>query len=273
MTVLNHIPPSRVVRKEADLSDGIGLAIIILGRGGDLPTDYAFHPQVKPIDGSKLSPRQIDLQMPVHTRIVIFGTGEKLRRDVFTSIHDVLKRRQLPYLLRESDEAVRASLADLLPEKPKQTSTVQAKPEPPAVVEAKKIAARGTVMALITEHAAALLAEDSQMPAAEMARRLFRIAQDKGVPTTVQSLQQQVRQWKRTAGVGERPASAQTPERRVLSAMDTAIESAEELLRNLKAIRADYASKEKEVSTLSAQLEKAREVFNTFRSDVFTDEK
>lgn len=255
-------------RDSYDLSTG-GLCCLILGPGDDVQTDYAMHPQVKLIEGARLSARA-DLGLPQTVKVVVFGPTKLADRSVFTGIHEVLKRRKLQYRLTDNDEHLKQVLDEIIPKK-KAVAAIKlaaaAAPDAPSVAEQEK-RARGAVKEFVETELPKLLQEDAQMPVAEAARRLFTIAQDKGLQTTFGSLQEAVRKHKREHSVGDRPQSAMPPEQKFNLELAAAIGATEGLLAILKRIETDYQGVCKERDKLRAQNARFKEVFTTFKDDI-----
>lgn len=253
-----------VDREQPDLTQG-GVVAVMLGEGGTLPADYAFHSQVLPIDGWLLNPQNIDHAIPHNTRAVVFGDGKKLPRDVFDAIHDILRRRRVMYLIRDNTESVKQALDSMVPPKFDQRATASAEiASEPQPSEKKQIAGRGQIKGLVEAYMPDLIKEDPLMPVAECARRLFRQAQMGGITTTtLESIAQAVRTYKKETRIGERPQSAVPEHTRVLQRIDAAI-------IELQQIRGYVEGLETRARDAERQVAKAKEVFAVFSSDVFT---
>lgn len=266
MAVTNHIPgPVKVERQPVDLSNG-GVITVIVGEGGDLPTDYGFHPRVRPIDGRVINVQDPQQQLPANMKALIFGSGKKLPTKTFEAIHEYLKKKRILYRICTNDEHVHQTLKEWVPEEKKapEPKTAEAKVE----VEKKKIAARGSIKSLIERHVPLLLKEDAVMPTSELGRRLFRIAQDEGLETTLGSCEQGARVYKREHRIGERPVGLQTHEQRGLTGIDEIIGHMEESLAAMKRMRQAFIDREAEHAKLSAQTAKMREVFAVFKGEI-----
>jgi hypothetical protein len=256
MPELEAAPPSL-------LANG-GVVAVVLGQNGDLPTDYGYHPKVVPVEGWKLHPHKVDNAIPNNAKAIILG-GDRLPRDIFESIMTISKRRRIPYMTRSTLPALEATLRDLLPPKlaGSTASPATTAPEPDGPVDTdaaatRQQAPRGAVRGLIEAHAPELLKEDATMGTMELAKRLFRIAQVQQVSTTVASLSQGIRIWKRENRIGERPASA-TPERvLVLQRIDRAI-------AELQGCRGYIEELEKENAELRKKVEHTKQIFSLFK--------
>jgi len=259
--------PVPVQRERPDLSNG-GVIAVFLGEGAELPTLYQTHPLVLPIEAWKLNAKMVDGAIPSNTRAAVFGHGKRLDRDIFTSIHEVLKKRRLAYLMRDSEDAVAETLVNLLPpaNRPRLASGLSPSEirEQEQQEQQRKIAARGSLKGFVTKHYPELLKEQPLIGVAEASRHLFRIAQREGLGTTVGSIAQAIRIAKRDLRLTTRPASA-TPERLlVLTRIDNAI-------AELQACRSYIGELEAKNADLEAKVAKAKEVFTAFGPDVFGD--
>lgn len=266
MAILNNIPrPEPVKRDPVDLSNG-GVIAVILGPGGDLPTEFGMHPKVRPIDGRIIDPRDPQQKIPSNARGVIFGGGEKLDRKIFESVHEYLKKRRILYRICQNDEHLLQALKEMVPEEKK--APAPKTEEQKVAVQKRQIAAKGSIKALVEKHAPAMLAEDATMPTSEMGRRLFRIAQDASIETTAGSCEQACRVFKRDHRIGERPASLQTEEQKGLTGIDEIIGHMENALNAMKRMRQSFIDREAEHAKLSAQTAKMREVLHIFKDEI-----
>lgn len=222
-----------------DLSAQGGIAVVILAKGIELPKDFAFHPQILAYDSVDLPNYVDDLseKIPSTARVVLIG-GE-LPGDQFSTIRAALARRHLTYITRRNPVALDAALRQVLPTK-----------KPPVVDAdvpangngngARSAAPKGSLSELIKE---ANLSKGS----AEEARRLFALAQSRGITTTVGSLQTGISNRKRREQVGGVVKSVMSPQQKAVSVLDDAI-------MNLQLIR-DYV-----VDTEAANAELSQKV-------------
>lgn len=270
-----------VERRPADLTQG-GLILLLLGTDQDCPSKYTLHGQVKPIMGSNIrGGRDMDVHIPQNTKIVIFQ-GRLASAAVFKGAHDVLKRRRLPYLIRDNATAVEAAIDDLLavPKDRAQEVAVgkvtlgQAAATP--VGDGKReIAERGSIKAFIETELPAMLKAEPQATSAELARKLFRIAQDKAISTTEGSLTQGIRMWKKDHRYTERPESIKTDEQKAIGGIEEAIELTRQALKRMEAIKGLYLSQREELLAAQAEVKELRkkvaraaEVFAAFREEI-----
>ena len=218
----------------ADLTQG-GLVTVCLGTGYDIPTEFAYHPQVHPIVTKDVDPYKVDSLVPSQTRVVIMTDHSP--HFVYQNLQAVIRKRRLIYTHRKSESAIAVELQKLLPkrtakqngedrEAARREAEVEARAEQAAAMNggiepglsaraARKVstgvtegksAAKGSIAAFIKEHA------DLRKGSAEEARRLFKIAQIQGVQTTLGSLAQGISTIKRKQGRGDIPVSAQPVE-------------------------------------------------------------
>jgi len=266
-----HQPPPR---NDYNLEDG-GLCALILGPSDDVPTDYAMHGQVKVIEGAKLSARALDLGLSQFVKVVVFGPTRLPDRSVFTGIHEVLKRRRLPYRLTDNPEHLKQVLDEIIPKKKAlaaiKIAAAAAAPDAPTVAEQEK-RERGAVKEFVETELPKLLQRDAVMPAAEAARHLFTIAQDKGLRTTFGSLQEAVRKFKRDHSVGERPQSAMPPAQVFSNDLAAAFEALENSAKILARVQVEYLRIEAENIKLKKQNARFKEVFTTFKDDIIGED-
>jgi hypothetical protein len=269
MAVLNEIPrPQRVERQPVDLKLG-GVIAVVLGEGGDLPTEYGFHPRVRPIDGRIIDPRDPQQQLPANAQAVIFGGGKKLDRKIFEGVHEYLKRKRILYRICNNDEHLLQALKEMVPEEKKAAEVAAPKTEDEKTDVAKRQqAGHGAIKRLVEEHVPQLLKKDPTMPISEMGRQLFRIAQDKGISTTLGSCEQCARVYKRSHGVGERPPSVQSEEQKGLTGIYEIIGHMEAAVASMKRMRQAFIDREAEHAKLSKQIATMKEVFGVFKNEI-----
>lgn len=262
MTTLNE------AIREIDLTNG-GVIAVLLGEGDDLPTEFTLHQQVRPVVCSRLDARAVDLNLPGTVRFVVFGPT-KLPPSVFGNIRTILGRRNLKFRLTDNQEHLRQTIEEMLP-KPKKAA-------PPKTEAAREEAAKteravkGTLKTFVEAELPKLLEEDQVMPTAEAAKRLFRIAQDKGITTTFGSLQEVVRKYKREHSVGERPASAMPPSQKFENDLAAAMEALENATAILGRVQVEYLRVVGENEKLRTQNARFKEVFVTFKDDILGEE-
>lgn len=187
-----------------DLSKG-GVVTVVLGKGYEIPTEYAFDPRVHVVDGASIDPRN-EGWVPSTTRIVIHT--DHIPEKTYQYLSTIMRQRRLVYLPRKSKDAIKAELDKLLPKR-----SMDAKAngnggngkthEPEPVNTDLKLTGKGSVIGFCKAHA------DLSKGSGVEGRRLFVLAQAHGLKTTLGSLTQGVAVLKRRAGKGDIPASAQ----------------------------------------------------------------
>ncbi len=232
-----------------DLSHNGGIATVILAPEFNLPADYDLHPQVFPIISSELpsSVMDIDRKLPSTTKIVLIGGTIPATK--FGFLRTVLTRRRLAFVIRRSEPALRDALSKCLPDRSRPAQPPVERQHPPqphpepltsSIADAAKLpkptnhpdfdapvqaqaanqgknAPKGSISSLVQECA------DLNKGSAEEARRLFRIAQSRGIPTTLGSLAQAITVQKRKGGRTEPPKSILTEQQRAVGALTDAI--------------------------------------------------
>jgi hypothetical protein len=209
------------VEGEVDLSKG-GMVTVCLGKGFEAPSEFAFDPRVHFIMTAGLSPQA--LQIPSQTKILI--VTDRIGSQLFGSITAVCRRRGFPYLPRKTDGAIVNELKKLLPAKPHTVPDANShggqdtpRGESPASAPASNgnghgngspsasipttptgMAPKGSIRDLAKE-------ADLSKSSAEEGKRLYGIAQMRGIPTTLGSITQAISQLKRKGGRGDLPVS------------------------------------------------------------------
>jgi hypothetical protein len=265
-----------------------GLVSVVLGNGVDAPSDWTWHPQVHWIVASQVKRHDIPTAIPPNTRLMLIT--EHISALVFQPIHDERKRRRLPYMVRKTGDSVADELKRIF----KDTAPKVYESLPPAPVEA---ASNGNgnghgdpaaveippVHAEPTEDRSAKAA-DGKVPLgglkafmekhqnlspalsnAEEGRRLFRLAQQLGVPTTLGSIQQYLSVAKRKAGIGSRPESL-APKHIVANVaiaggLDAAIASLQAIRERADTVDKEIDDLRKENADLKARIVLMRDAF------------
>jgi hypothetical protein len=280
-----------------------GLITVALGSDIELPKRWQDEPRVFPMNTVGLSYHQIHDAMPSNTRIVILT--DRIPNTIFQPIHKEIKRRHINYLVRKTEAAVDDELARWIPKHSAPVVEEELPPPPPPTppppppsftapaplditddretsygdellatsapaaaeqkdddVAKRQQNERGSISAFILQYANL---KDQSSSIAEESRRLFRIAQQKGIKTTVGSLAQQIRMLKRKHGYGSKPESLAPVQVRVefgiLTAVDTAIEALTGLRDAVQKMDANYAGVIAERDKLKARLDLLTEAF------------
>jgi hypothetical protein len=212
-----------------------GLVTVVLGKGVEAPSDWSYHPRVHWVLSGSINRQMVPGAIPTNTKLMLLT--ENIDGRVFQPIHDERKRRRLPYMIRKSAEAVADELKHLFPDKyvPAPTDKVfspmpdMKAPSPEGSngngngTDQPSKAERGSLKKFLEENANL----SASMSTAEEARRLFKMAQIAGLPTTVGSINQGITLMKRKRGLGSRPESATPrPEVSASVAVATALENA-----------------------------------------------
>lgn len=232
-------------RARVALATGAGVVAVALGSGMSLPGNWAFNPRVMAIHAETLAIDQVRDVFPSTTRMVIF-TGE-LERTLYTAMVAEASRRRLNYLTRRSGEHLDFELRRIL------TQKVDGEPREP-----RPMAPRGAIQTLIATHANLTPSTST----AEEAKRLFAIAQQEGITTTLGSIEQGVSKAKRRAGFGSRPASvsnsAVAAQVALVRAVDEAIIALTRIKESVQTLDEEQARLRRERDDLQAKIDLLR---------------
>lgn len=247
-----------------DMTSVGGIITVILSKDMPLPEPYDTNPQVFPLLGSDLPQMRDELsaKIPSNTKVVLIG-GE-IPSGVFGVLRRVLDARNLKYVARANPTALGAALRLVLSKDPEAP--------PPALTTSIQIAAkalddlnkpssqlklapppqiRGSVSSLIAE-------ADLSKGSSEEARRLFRLAQQRGITTTINSLTSGISNAKRKHGRSETPMSLMSPQQVVLKTMDDAI-------AGFTLVREYVEGAEKRIADMEAKIERLQSVFRSYQ--------
>lgn len=229
--------------EKVDLSNG-GTAIVVLGTETQIPSDFEMDPRIIPFTHNQLSGDEFFIQSRIPSQVRVVIVSEVLPPRTYETLRKVLEKRGIPYLYRKGQGSLDACLIEMFPRK----STVEPVNGNGTKSDGKKvIAPKGSIRDLVEQ-------ADLRKGSAEEARRLMRIAQEKGIPTTLGSLSQAIANRKRKMGAGEMPKSALKPQQQALRVLDEAIES-------LALIREYVMNTEQENDDLKAKLRKVEDIF------------
>jgi hypothetical protein len=241
-----------------ELAQG-GIAVAILAKNFDLPSDYAYHSQILPILASDL-PIDIDemsARFPSTTKIVLVG-GE-IPSTAFGIMRTILTKRKLTFVQRKNETAFHDLLTKVIPKRERVTlgealnaqREEEAKQKSEAPVGALKNPnperSRGAVTEFVRANA------DLGKGSSEEARRLLRLASAQGLQTTLGSLAQAVSTLKRKGGRTETPKS-------ILSAQARALQVLDEAIAGLQLIRDYVEATEQKNAALEAKLARFKSV-------------
>lgn len=238
-----------------DLSKQGGVITVILAQHFELPKPYDTSPQVFPLlaDDLPLMRDQLSEKIPPNTKIVLIGGN--IPHGTYTVLQRVLDQRHLERVTRKNPAALSEAIRKVIYGNGKSDAPA---PQLTATIAENAIAADGPVLvktngngkaappaAQVRGAVTALCREaDLGKGSAEEARRLFRVAQMRGISTTIPSLQQGITQLKRKGGRTETPKSIMTAQERALIVFDEAIAAGQKMIEGLTAVREYVANTE-----------------------------
>lgn len=236
-----------------DLSKG-GVVTLLLGKGYQCPTEFAFHGQVHQVDTATVDPNH-EGWIPSTTRIVVFT--DHIPDKVYQYMMATCRQRRVPYLNRKTPGAVAVELQKLFPVKKAEgngNGNGHAKAQE-VVPETKQ--AKGSVKDFVLKHA------DLTKGSAEEGRRVYRMAVADGVTTTLASVTQIISKEKRTTGRGDIPVSAvpQGAGLQVYAGITTAIEALTAIRAHAETLEKDKADVLAENAELKARIQLMRDAW------------
>jgi hypothetical protein len=174
---------------------------VVYGQGEPI-AEYANHPRVQWVAvNGRTPPELINAIAPTSKFIVL---GERIYQQLYQHIHAESKRRRGQMLHKGNTGAIRTMLRTIFPEPaPELTPPVEIAPplnRPANPPEKKPKRERGFVQAFLDAHPF-----DATKTASDEGRRLFQIAQAKGLTTTLASLTQAILVRKQKAHTEARP--------------------------------------------------------------------
>lgn len=188
-----------------------GMAVVMVGHNGWID-EYSSHPQVKFIDSKKVQTGEMEAVVPTNAKVVIITEG--MPQYPYQWIMSFARRKSIPFLLRKSNPAIKATLDDFFPKDAKAVTQAEAKDS--------------QVKGKLTELYPFI---DFSKSNADNARDLLRMANEKNIKTTFGSLAQLVANRRRATGQqSERPKSAR-------SKLDVTVEMFDRMLDDLKGMR------------------------------------
>jgi hypothetical protein len=258
-----------------DLSDGKAMVACVIGRGYKLPKDISGHPQVAVYNGlEKFDTGALPPLPPKDVlKAVVYTDGLALDRT--QALQHEAKRRGILYVSRNTD----GSLTDLLRnwiatspraghlagtnghhvDEPEIDPSGPPPPHEPIELQHTKDrvnAPRGAIQELVKEN------HDPHAPVSAEARRLVDIAKRKGFPTTVASVEQAIRTYRRRHGIGGVPESLLPPEERDRLA---ALKTLDDAIAGLQLMRDWVERTEAENVQLKAKLAAIQGVFGSVK--------
>lgn len=238
-----------MAENEVDLSTG-GTCVVVLSRDYQLESDFSFHRQILPLSVDQLAgtKEEIEKKIPPTTKVVVLSDG--IPGFTYQNLHAVFRRRGLVYIQRKNQESINQELKKLFPEKARATTIAshQVSSNGDGEHKPKKIAGHGVIATLVAENVNLREANASE------AKRLFRIAQEQGITTTIASLAQAIAKHRRKSGSTGVVKSAMSKQQQALAILDEAI-------TNLGLIRDYVAETEQRNSDLEAKLETVAALF------------
>jgi hypothetical protein len=245
--------------QNVDLGDG-GVITVLLSKNVGCPPEYATHPRVYVVDATSLGPQDVAKAFPSNGKILI--TTQGLPQSFYHRLQTELRHRtNILTLYRPTEGSVKNELDKRL-KRDDASKLVNNAGE----VVAAKTNGNGTALATQKHGNApkgsigALVAEldDPSRSISEEGRRLFKIAQERGIPTTIGSVTQGVSKHRRTHGLGARPASAVPRE---VNKRLAALRVLDDAIAGLALVREYVETTEAENIELKAKLDKARAAF------------
>lgn len=211
-----------------DLTKG-GNAVVFCGATGFVQ-EFASNPQVHFIKCNEVAYDELETKIPFNTRIVIMTDGIPNAHHMWIS--SFVRRKSIPYLIRRSNQAVYDSLKLCF-----NGDNSKVTPE-----EAKETQIKGKLNFLV-EH---INFSESNT---ENARRLLRIATEKGIRTTIGSLAQLVSNHRKHQGGTAVVKSARTK-------LDLSVNMLDDAIKGLTDIRDFLIATTEENRLLKQRIEK-----------------
>jgi hypothetical protein len=254
--------------QDVSLADG-GVVTVLLSRGTDMPAEYTHHPLVHVIEAADLNPVDVEKCFPSNSKALL--TTQNIPKPLYERLTKEIQRRKAVALYRPTTGALEQELnrivhtSRLVSSSGKTVATMAtvgdvaaAKTNGDATVDSKsgKNAPKGAIGALVAEH------DNLAESISEAGRRLFRVAQSKGIHTTLGSVTQGVSKYRRLRQSGSRPASAvpKAVNQRLggLRLLEDTIERLATAAEGLNALREWIEKQETERHEMEKQLGKAK---------------
>lgn len=220
--------------QKVDFSNG-GTAVVMVGNTG-LVQEFATNPRVKFIECTKLDGNDLQHVVPDNTRAVIITDGIPTYHH--TWIHSFCRRKNVPYLVRKSNQAIYELLKQWFADAPVPKVTPQ---------EAKDTFVKGKLDPLIPMI-------DFKKSNSENARNLLRHATEMGISSTLGSLAQLVANQRRKTGQSDIPKSVRLP-------LDLSVEMLDKAIEDLTSMRDFLIATTEENRMLKIKLGKLTEAF------------
>lgn len=221
----------------AELAKG-GTAIVVHGVTGFVK-EFSTHPRVKFLDGNSVPGDALQSEVPDNTKVIVITDGLPMYHR--TWIHAYAQRRNIPYLVRKSNQAIYEDLKKWFPEN---GNVVK-----PSTEEVKEGFKRGKLEPLIP-----LI--DFSKSNAENAKILLRKAHEMGIRSTEASLSQLVGNQRKKMQGGTVPRSARPK-------LDVSVEMLDDAIKGLTDMREFLIATVEENRMLKTKLDKYRKALET----------
>lgn len=235
-TVIKTITQEEIdylMTQTTDLSAG-GIAIVMVGVNGLVP-EFLTHPQVLFIECNKVEAGdELERAIPFNVKAVIITEG--IPSWHYTWIISYAKRKDIPWLLRKTNQAVYDSLKSFFP--------VVHKPDPEEVINNIR---RGKLKPLME------MVDYNESNATE-AKRLLKVATERHITTTFGALAQAISNERKKRNLGTVPKSAR-------NVLDVSVELLDKMIEDLGAMRDYLISTTEENRILKHKIEKIEQAF------------
>ena len=241
---------------------------MLLGKGVDCPVDYLHHPCVRVLETAKFDTQDVEKCFISNNKA--FLTTQGLPKRFYDRLMTEVRRRKTITMYRPTTGSLENELRKIVATSRMVTEHVASSngnghaPGTATVGEAAKITevAKKTIA---PKNAVANLASqcDPTKSTAEEARRLFKLAQEQGIQTTLGSVTQSIAKFKRKRGMTDRPGSAVAPE---INKRLSALKVLDDSIAGLALVREYVESVESDNQKLQATIEKYRKMFESFKS-------
>lgn len=191
------------------LAEG-GVVTLVLAKGVDCPAEYLHHPSVRVLEAAKFDASDVERCFTSNSRALI--TTANLPKPFYDRLQMEVRRRKTILMYRPTTGSIENELNKIVATSRRviehagngNGAGLASVGETARVTEAngKKTMAPRNAIATLAQQA------DPSKSTGEEARRLFKVAQDNGIPTTVASISTAISSYKRKHGLSDRPSSA-----------------------------------------------------------------
>jgi hypothetical protein len=239
------------------LADG-GTITLVMSSDIDVPTDFAFHPAITVLDARKFTPADVPKCFGSNSKALI--TTPHLPQAFYQQLMMEVRRRKTVTMHMANKGAMEQGLKRIL-DTAKQNGTGTASA---GKSEKRAMAEKGSIKKFIDTNVL-----DPSKSTAEEGKRLFRLAQEQGLTTTLGSITQAVSQYRRKHSQSARPASLDSPDltgqvggilliERVQESMRTALKALDELKKWVGGVDTELETARKNMETVHALADLAR---------------